>query len=200
MSQRFPVSTTEVDSLIQQYDRIIPDVSELMAHQGISGILPRPDGADDLENILGVAENGDPILPRDITEVDSVSLGKLFTVFTNWANYLTSILGTSKADLMVMDRQRKVVEMALTAYYRDEKDMPANRVKEKVTLDPRFVEIDRSFIRAKLLSAKVESRLDTMKRSSNLISREQTRRMEELERNRQSDGRKMPVSGNFRRS
>ena len=180
---RFPVSRSlKVEELIQLYDNIIDQLDKDLVESSISVQFPTPSIPGGLDGIIQWGPNNDPLIPDDLTSLDSVHLGKLFSLISNWTNYVAGELTRAKCMHLVQDRHLTVIEEALKAYYRDEEKMKAGQIKEKVTVDSRFTEIDASVLRVKVFVMSAENRYDQLKRSLNLISREQTRRGEELQR------------------
>ena len=97
MSARFQVARNmNVDELIELYDGIIKDVSESLIESQISEALPIPAAPTGIEAVVEYGENQDPLIPEDLTELDSVSIGKLFSFISNWANYVQSELTRAK--------------------------------------------------------------------------------------------------------
>jgi hypothetical protein len=192
---RFPTAANlKVDDLIDRYEQIIPDVDEELKEKCISDILPKPSKPPGINDLVDWAENNDPICPEDLTEIPSPQIGKLFSFFSGWANYVTSELTRGKCIQMICTRNAKVVESALKVYYREETETPANLVSEKVDTDERYVKVDSAALKSKVFVSKAEGRLEQLKRSLNLISREQTRRAEELDRTmREGSDRKPKV-------
>lgn len=183
MSARFPTSRKlKVDELIEKYDNIIPQVDEALMESAISDQMPMPNIPEGLDGYVDHADNGDPIAPDDVTEIESTTLGKLFSYVTNWANYIQSEHTRAKCVQIVQERNKKVVDAALQTYYVDEQDVPVSHVQAKITVDPRYIDVDTAFMRAQVFALKADTRLSQLKRSLTLVSREVTRRGEELER------------------
>lgn len=190
---KFPVSRNmKVEELISMYDNIIDQVDQDMVDSSISVQINVPATPHDLDGIVQWGPNNDPVLPDDLTSQDSVTIGKLFSLVSNWTNYVTGELTRAKCMLLVQERHLKVIESALKAYYRDEERVPANRVEEKVCTDLRYVTLDASVLRVKVFVMGADNRYDQLKRSLNLISREQTRRGEELQRQIHEGGGGLP--------
>lgn len=193
---RFPVARNlKVDALISLYDGIIDQVDQDLVESAITVQFSIPSTPEGLDGIIQWATNGDPTVPDDLTTLDSVTLGKLFALISNWTNYVSGELTRAKSMKMVQERHLKVIDHALSAYYRDEEKVPANRVAEKVETDERYVNVDAAVLRVNVFIVAAENRYDQLKRSLNLISREQTRRGEELER-QIHEGASQPALGN----
>jgi len=186
-AQRFPVPhAVRVEELIEIYDGIIPEVEEELQKAAVSTVLPVPSCPDGLENMLEFEENGDPRMPDDLTVLTDEDTGKLFSLFTNWANYLQAEATRAKCIKLVLERDSKVIESALNVYYKEELEIPANAVPDKVNTDKRYVDVDASLLRASVYYIQTNSRYEQFKRTLNNISREQTRRAEEMQRERHS--------------
>ena len=191
---KFPVAKNmQVDELIEIYDGILDQIDGHLNATGIGDILPRPDLPSSIEGFLSLTDAGDSVLPEDLTEVAGPSLGTLFSYKTQEANYVQSQMTHGKCELLVLKRNAQVVSSALKIYYREELEMAANMVADKVTTDTRYVNIDASVLRAEVFVKKVEARYEQHKRELHLISREQTRRGEEFRRT--STEQELPVRG-----
>ncbi len=182
MARMPAVRNLKVDELITLYDNVIPDVDVNLRQSAISDSLPLPEEPEGIGAFVQYCANGDPIIPDDLTDLTSQILGKLFTFMSNWANYVASEESRAKAAKKVLERQLKVIKAALAAYYKEEIGVPANAVEDKITTDTRFVELDTAVLRSDVFTLKAGTRLEQLKRSLNLISREQTRRGEDLDR------------------
>jgi hypothetical protein len=180
---KFPTARTlKVEELIKIYDGIISDADEVLEDSQISGPLPKPDMPDGLESYILWGEHHDPLPPEDLTEMPDLIIGKAMSYFQNWANYVSSELTRAECLMVVQDRHWKVLKAALKIYYREEKGKPANAVDDYITTDSRFVEVDAALLRFKVFVKTAKSRYDGLKRTLNSVSREQTRRSDELER------------------
>lgn len=180
---RFPVSRNlKVDDLVKLYDDIIDKVDQDLVDSSITVQFSIPTTPDGLDGVIQWGTNNDPVIPDDLTDLDSLLLGKTFALISNWTNYVAGELTRAKCMRMVQERHLKVIEHALSAYYRDEENVAANRISEKVSTDQRYAEIDAAVLRVSVFIVSAENRYDQLKRSLNLVSREQTRRGEELQR------------------
>jgi hypothetical protein len=191
MTSRFPAAKNmKVEELIKQYDQIIPDVEEELKSAGMTMRLPRPAAPDDVEAVIVFLDGGDPVCPDDLTAHTDIIVRKLFSYFSNYANYVESEISRAKNYVIILDRQRKVVHAALKAYYRQEKQVALADADDHVVTDTRFVQIDTACLQISVYAKQAESRLSQLKRTLNLLSREQTARSDELERLRQEDASK----------
>lgn len=201
VSGRFPVAKNlAVEELLKAYDNILPEVDEALAEANITSQLAIPKAPNGLEAIVLYGVHGDPFPPEDLTEVDSPILGKLFTFLHNWANYVQSEMTRSKSMLDVQNSKNTIVRSALKLYYNKERQVPAGMLDDYINTDERMVKLDVASEKLKAYYKAVESRYEQLKRSLNNVSREQTRRGEEFDREIHSErsGGKVPA-GAFRR-
>ena len=183
MSERFTApANMRIDDVIAAYDGVLDHVEEVLREQGISSMLPEPQQPDGLSDHIIYADNGDPTLPEDLTGLDNVSIGKMFTFFTNWANYVQSIVTSAECARDVISAKLKTLKVALVVTYQEADDsLSDKRAANKVMLDTRFVDAETSYMRAYALAKTLNSRFEQLKRSEKVISRELTRRQQELE-------------------
>ena len=182
-SRRFPTARSlKVEDLIQVYDGIIADADEVLKESNIAGPLPTPGLPEGVEAYLKWTDHNDPLPPDDITAVDDLTLGKMFSLFQNWTNYVASQVTRAKAIRDGQERNLKVVKSALAIFYREERGVAASMISDYVNVDERYVEVDASVLRIKVFYETSSSREDQLRRTLNNISREQTRRRDELER------------------
>lgn len=180
---RFPtVRTLKTQDLLDVYDGIIDDAKDVLKDSQIAGLLPIPKIPEGVEAYIQRAEHNDPLPPDDMTMVPSHVLGQLFSLFQNHTNYVASEVTRAKCVKEIQERKRRVIEAALTLYYREEEGVPANALDDKVTCDARYVATDAALLRVRVFYETAKSREEQLRRTLNNISREQTRRGEELER------------------
>jgi len=172
-----------VDRLLEIYDGIIDDADAALVQEQIAGPLPvpgKPEGVDGY--IIWHPKYNDPLPPEDITEVPDIVVGKLFSFFQNWTNYVASVVTRAKCLRDIQKRHLEVVRSALTLYYREEENMAMGVIKDRINVDPRFVKVDVALHDISTFYETASSREDQLRRTLNNISREQTRRANELER------------------
>ncbi len=126
--------------------------------------------------------HGDPFPPEDLTELGDLDIGKLFSYLSNWANYVQAECTRTKCTLEVEEKKGDIVRSALRMYFMKEMKVAASAVDDYVKTDERFVAVDIASSKLKAYYRTAESRYEQLKRSLNNVSREQTRRGEELER------------------
>lgn len=192
MSSRFEApALMSVDAVIAAYDGIMPKVESILQERGISARLPEPAQPEGLDEYLVFAENNDPVLPDDLTLLDPVSIGKLFTFFTSWANYLQGMTTEAEVARDVIKAKMQTIEKALLVTFQaQDETLSDRRAAAKVRLDMRYVNSEAAYMEAYALTKTLGTRYEQFKRSEKVISRELTRRQQELEANAQGGQRK----------
>lgn len=190
-----------VEDLLQRYDGIIDEADEVLAAEQIAGPLEMPERQDDLDAYITWHEKyNDPLPPSDLTEAPDLIIGKLFSFFQHWTNYVASTVTRAKCLRAIQQRNLDVLKSALTIYYREEKGYPAGLIKDYINVDPRFVEVDAALLKISVFYETASGREDQLRRTLNNISREQTRRANELERQLHDEkGGRGPSTGGERR-
>tara|TARA_Y100000034_G_C6783687_1_gene350458 strand:- start:151 stop:780 length:630 start_codon:yes stop_codon:yes gene_type:complete len=175
-------ATIKVDELIHIYDGILPAVDEILADKEITTELPQPRPPMGIQDYVVEADNGDPVLPDDLTVLGDKEIGKLFSFFTNWTNYIQGLLTQAECARDVIKSKVATLEKALIITYQEEDvSLSDTKAKAKIRLDRRFVEAEASYQKSVVLARRLHTRFDQLKRSEKVISREQTRRQTELE-------------------
>mgnify|MGYP001263023003 CR=1 FL=1 len=201
---RFPLpenynseETLTVDKLKELYEGIAEEVDTDLINASIAPRLDRPEIPDGLDDVISFSTvraespNGeskevwvDPQEPSDLTELTDIALGKAFSFFTRWTNYVQSETTRAKGILRIAKRTLKVTEAALKTYYKEVEGTPANQVSDRMALDPRWAEIDLAVLKAEVFMDKADARYENYRRILNNISREQTRRAEDIKDSR----------------
>lgn len=191
---RFPApKNVAVDDLISIYDGIIDKVDDKLRAKNLGSPPPPVFVPEGLQGIVRKNENGDPYPPPDLTECCDLTIGKLFSYFQNITNNVSYEASRTKCLVMIGEKELKVVTSGLKIYYREELGKPAAAAMDYVVVDQRYVKVDEAVLQLKVLHETLSSRYDQLKRTCNNISREQTRRREELERIlHESNGGKEP--------
>lgn len=175
--------TLAVDDLLRIYEGIMDEADKVLAAEQIAGPMDVPSKLDDLTGyVTWHSEYNDPTPPEDITEVPDLIIGKLFSFYSSWTNYVAAAVTRAKCLRDIQKRHQDVVRSALGLYYLEEKDIPATRVKDYVNVDERYVRVDAALLQINVFYETAASREEQLRRTLNNISREQTRRASELER------------------
>ncbi len=188
---KFQALTVNIDELIDLYEGLLPAAEEELRQLQVTSRGVIPDAPEGLEDIIEYNENGDPAEPEDITALQPAELGQLFTFFTAWVNYLQTELTNADCRRLVLRRAVDIVEAGLHDLYRSaESNVPAGQIKNKVTVDKRYIDTDRELLLAEVLYRQLETAMGRCKRVITLVSREITRRTKNDERETMNlDGR-----------
>ena len=172
----------KVDELIAVYDGILDEVDRLLKEKGLTTELPEPVMPEGIEDFMVMAANGDPVQPSDLTILQGQELGKIFSYFSNWSNYVQGILTSAQCARDVIKSKLAMLEKALIITYQEQDSgLSDAKAKARVRLDIRFVDSEAAYQRAVSYAMQISTRFDQFKRSEKVISREQSRRQQELE-------------------
>ncbi len=129
----------KVDELIAAYDGILPEIEEIMQNHGLTTVLPRPEIPREIDDFLVFAENGDPILPSDLTVLEGPQLSQVFTVFTNYANYAQGLLTDAQVARDLFKEKLGDMEKALIITYQEANEgLSDAKAKAKLRTDDRY--------------------------------------------------------------
>ena len=179
--RRFKTRALGVDEILRRYDGVIDDADEVLKESHISCTLDPPDLIDSLDPYLKWGEHSDPLPPDDLTEVPDLYIGKLFSYISGWTNYVASQVTRSKQILDQQEKQLKVIYSGLYITFKDD-GIPATDVKHHIHINDDYSRVDKAADSIRKVYETAKSREDQYRRTLNNISREQTRRANELER------------------
>jgi hypothetical protein len=126
---------------------------------------------------------GDQVsLPSDITDISSEQLGQLFTKLTAWTDYISSQLALAQLEERTALRKKDFLENTLLikrmgAQVKGER---ITAVKAEISINPEVVELDNSYEEKYAYRKLVEMMLTNHERDLSLVSREITRRSNDL--------------------
>lgn len=123
-----------------------------------------------------------PELPYDITDIDSEALGKLFTELTAWADYAASQLTMAQLDerSILKEKEFKENTMLVKRMGAQAKGERVTTVKAEIAIDPEIHELDIAYEEKYAYRKYVEMILTNQERNLSLVSREITRRSNDL--------------------
>jgi len=179
---RFPTTKVKVEDLLDLYEGIIPDADAVLKESCIAGSLPVPALPDGLDGIVRWSEHRDPLPPDDLTEVSDLVIGKLFSFFQNWANYVSAETTRARSIRDIQREHLKTIKSYLAIYYREEQKKAAGLIDDYINIDERYVRVNKAYGTIKVFYDTANDRYEQLKRVLNNVSREQTRRKDELER------------------
>jgi hypothetical protein len=121
-------------------------------------------------------------LPHDITELSSEQLGEKFTKLTAWADYAASELAHAQISERDAQRQLSIVENTLLVQKMGTaaKGDRITLVKAQIAIDPEVLELSQTYEERYAYRKLVEMTLNNYERDLALISREVTRRSNDL--------------------
>lgn len=176
-------TSLDVDEILDRYSNILEVVEQELNDAGVQTSPTPPYLSDDLEGHVQYDEDsGAPLTPEDLTEFPPLILGKLYSYWTAWTNYYEALLSAAEAKVDVLEEKTSVIHSALSLYYREEEGTVVDLIKDKVTTDARYAEWVQELAKAKQFKRAVMRQHAAFKRTSNNISREQTRRKDEWDR------------------
>jgi hypothetical protein len=121
-------------------------------------------------------------LPSDITTLSSEQLGERFTKLTAWADYAASELAHAQIAERTVQRQLSIKENLLLVQKMGAaaKGDRITLVKAQIAIDPEVLELSQSYEEKYAYRKLVEMTLTNYERDLALISREVTRRSNDL--------------------
>lgn len=121
-------------------------------------------------------------LPSDITTLSSEQLGEKFTVLTAWADYAASTLAVAQIEERAVQRKLELLENTLlvTKLGSATKSERVTLVKAQIATDPEVVRLSQEHEEKYAYRKLVEVMLNNYERDIALVSRELTRRSNDL--------------------
>lgn len=204
---QLPISRTlDIEEILAKYDNVIPEVDKALAESRISGLQEPPETPNGLDSAVRWGPHGDPFPPEDLTVLDTDTLGQLFSLISGWTNYVSAECTRAKNHLSLLEQKQEILCSALKVHFYKVEKAPATILNDMVKCDTRFVEYDIATKKLSFFHSTAESRHEQLRRSLNNISREQTRRQDENNRENRSTGWRgktdeagKPIRPNFRR-
>jgi hypothetical protein len=127
-----------------------------------------------------------PVMPRDISDLESDDLSELFTRLTAWSNFVAGQLSASQIDEKSIEKRRDMLEARLLIM-KDNVKLKGERVtmiKAQVMSDPTFMELEEKYMEAYAYRKMLEVIYNNFERDVSLVSREITRRTNDIRVNR----------------
>lgn len=164
-----PINTTIADQKYNILDRARNDFIAL----GVSPSSTPPKLPEDC-NFIPVSETGFPYLPTDLTMLTQDQVGKVYSFFAVWAEYMSDQVCLLD---MVSETQNSKRDL-IRAHIRLElpEKMTAPDKDARIIVDERFIEVDGNALLYKHEKLLVKKKHDDLIRGIAIISREMTRR------------------------
>ena len=127
-----------------------------------------------------------PVMPKDISILDSEELSELFTKLTAWSNYIAGQLAAAQVDEKFIEKKLDSLETQLFLA-KDNSKVKGERVtliKAQVAADPMIVSLEESQMKAYAYRKMLEVVAGNFERDVSLVSREITRRTNDFRSNR----------------
>jgi hypothetical protein len=119
-----------------------------------------------------------PVMPKDISLLDSDELSSLFSQLTAWSNYVAGQLAACQIDEYVLNKKKDSLEAKLFLD-KDNSKVKGERVtliKAQVAADPRIEDLESQLNHAYAYRKMIEVIANNFERDVALVSREITRR------------------------
>jgi hypothetical protein len=127
-----------------------------------------------------------PNMPKDISVLDSDELSALFTQLTAWSNYVAGQLAAAQVDEHVLNKKKDSLEARLFLD-KDNSKVKGERVtliKAQVAADPKIEDLENQLTHAYAYRKMVEVVANNFERDVALVSREITRRTNDIRMSR----------------
>jgi hypothetical protein len=123
-----------------------------------------------------------PLMPGDISVLDSEALSELFTKLTAWSNFVAGQLAAAEVDEKYLEKRKNTLEAKLLLA-KDGDKVKGERItliKAQVNADPMIVELDEQLMKNYAYRKMVEVIANNFERDVALVSREITRRTNDI--------------------
>ena len=131
-------------------------------------------------------QSNQPKMPRDISVLDSDELSGLFTQLTAWSNYVAGQLAAAQVDEHVLNKKKDSLEAQLFLA-KDNSKVKGERVtliKAQVAADPKIQDLENQLTLTYAYRKMVEVVANNFERDVALVSREITRRTNDIRMSR----------------
>jgi len=123
-----------------------------------------------------------PLMPGDISVLDSEALSELFTKLTAWSNFVAGQLAAAEVDEKYLEKRKNTLEAKLLLA-KDGDKVKGERItliKAQVNANPMIVELDEQLMKNYAYRKMVEVIANNFERDVALVSREITRRTNDI--------------------
>lgn len=126
--------------------------------------------------------DGQVTLPPDITDISSEALGELFTRLTSWTDYIASQLTLAQLEERAVLKKKEFLEntMLVKRMGAQVKGERVTAVKAEIAVNQDIVDLDNEYEEKYAYRKLVEMLLNNHERDLQLVSREITRRSNDL--------------------
>lgn len=123
-----------------------------------------------------------PVMPKDISVLDSDELSELFTKLTAWSNFVAGQYAAAQVDEKYIEKKKDMLEARLFLA-KDNSKVKGERVtliKAQVNSDPQIMELEEDYMKAYAYRKMLEVITNNFERDVALVSREITRRTNDM--------------------
>lgn len=127
-----------------------------------------------------------PLMPKELTVLDSEELSALFSQLTAWSNYVATQLSAAQIDERAADRVLETASAKLMVNRMTQK-ITGERItgiKAEVSIDPKILKLTEDLDKVYAYRKMIESMFYNLERDTALVSRELTRRASDFRANR----------------
>lgn len=119
-----------------------------------------------------------PVMPKDISNLDGEELSELFSRLTAWSNFVAGQLAAAQVDEVFLEKKLESVraQLLLTKGATKAKGDTVTLIKAQVNADPMIVSLEEKSMAAYAYRKMIEVVSNNFERDIALISREITRR------------------------
>ena len=131
-------------------------------------------------------QSNQPIMPKDISVLDSEELSELFTRLTAWTNYVAGQLAAAQVDEKFLEKKlaNSEAQLFLAKDVSKVKGERVTLIKAQVAADPKIIDLEEKLMGAYAYRKMVEVVANNFERDIALVSREITRRTNDFRSNR----------------
>jgi hypothetical protein len=141
--------------------------------------------------VVDVSDEGEPIIPYDLTACSLKTIGQLFSVCHSWLAYIGPLVAIASIEMKVWEEVRDFIWSRL----RQEEEGTKSDKDDKVRNSPRYIRVNAKYL---LYSTQYDIIKGKCKQYENMVSalsREITRRQSELELHKMEGGIGKRASG-----
>ena len=127
-----------------------------------------------------------PVMPKELTTLDSEELSELFSTLTAWSNYVATQLSAAQVDERSSDRALEVASARLMVTRMTQKATGERitAIKAEVSIDPKVLKLSEDLDKAYAYRKMIEAMFYNLERDTALVSRELTRRASDFRASR----------------
>jgi hypothetical protein len=126
--------------------------------------------------VIAKQQDDYPLMPRDLTELDSEQLSYLFSRLTAWSNYVATQLSAAQIDERTAEKTLDMTSAKLMVSREITKNDKVAALKAAIASDPTIMKLSDNLDNIYAYRKMVEVMFHNLERDTALVSREITRR------------------------